>query len=190
MKNELTPIAKPIAVTVLSLGEQDFLECQRALLGKRITFLYTVVSVCCASVIGICLVAEQIGIGSPEQTKFVFVVLACLLLASVFYFGVPKWLGTLRYRQYMTSNTKPKSVAFYSERFELLVDDTVTDIYRYTMVQRIIKSENLFIMVISNMLYLPIRYCSISEESWSIIEKYITEAMDTHPCKIKEHTDK
>lgn len=67
MKNELTPVDKPTDVTELSLGEQDSPERQSALSGKRITFLYTVVSVCCVSAIGICAAAEQTGIGRPEQ---------------------------------------------------------------------------------------------------------------------------
>lgn len=190
MNQGLVPIMEPLVITELSLCEQDFFECQKALLGKGVTFLYTVVSVCCASVIGICAVAEQIGIASPEQTKIVFVVLACLLLASVSYFGGPKWLGTLRYRQYTTSNTKPKFVAFYSNRFEILIDDTVAGVYNYALVRRVMKSENLFILVISSMLYLPIRYSNIPEESWRLIEKHITEAMDSPHRKTKERTGK
>lgn len=190
MNHELVPMTEPLAVTRLSLERQDFLECQRALFGKEATLLYTIVAVCCTCVTCVYAIAGYAGVGNANQTKMLLVVLLCLLLASVFYFGIPKWLAEFRYRQYMTTNTTPKSNVFYPDRFEVLIDGAIAGVYPYTLMRRVIKSENLFIMVISNMLYLPIRYSNISEESWRLIEKYITKAMDSPLRKPKEHMSK
>lgn len=48
----------------------------------------------------------------------------------------------------------------------------------------------LFILVLSNLLYLPIRSGSLQEECWLRIEKQIAEAMELHRSKTKEGADK
>lgn len=180
MKSELALINELLAVNELPLREKDFIECQRALFGKRSAFLYTVVAVCCVSALGVYAIAGQMGIGDSLPIGMMLTLLLCLLVASVFYFTVPKWLGKLRYLQYETSNNKPRSVVFYTDHFEIMVDGVKVGIYSYVSVRRIIKSENLFIMVLPNMVYLPVRCVGISDELWSVIEKHIDTA--TNNC--------
>lgn len=179
MKSELALISELLAVNELPLREKDFIECQRALFGKRSAFLYTVVAVCCVSALGVYAIAGQMGIGNSLPIGMMFTLLLCLLVASVFYFTVPKWLGILRYRQYETTNNKPRSVAFYTDRFEIIVDGVKVGVYSYISVRRIIKSENLFIMVLPNMVYLPVRCVGIPDERWSEIEHQITISMNS-----------
>lgn len=189
MHHEFVPMG-PLAVTRISLEEQDLLVCQRALLGKRVTFLYTIVAICCASATGIYAIAGYAGAGNASQTKMVLVALLCLLLASAFYFGVPKWLAKFRFRQYMTTNITPRSIAFYPDRFEILIDGAIAGVYPYALVRRVIRSEDLVILVLSNLLYLPIRSGSLQDERWLRIEKQIAEAMELHRSKTKEGADK
>lgn len=180
MKAELALVNELLAVNELPLREKDFIECQRALFGKRSAFLYTVVAVCCVATLGVYGIAGQMGIDHHVHHGTIFVVLLCLLVATVFYFAVPIWIGKLRYRQYETSNSKLKSVAFYTDHFEIIVDGVKVGIYSYLLVRRIIKSENLFIMVLPNMVYLAVRCVGIPDERWSEIEYQITVAMNTH----------
>lgn len=177
MKSELALISEPLAVNALPLREKDFIECQRALFGKRSAFLYTLVAVCCMAALGVNAIAKQMGVENSLHIGIMIVLLLCLLIASVFYFAFPKWLGKLRYRQYETSNSKLKSVAFYTDHLEIMVDSVKVGIYSYFSVRRIIKSENLFIMVLPNMVYLPVRCVGIPDERWYEIEYQITVAM-------------
>lgn len=178
MKIELALAGKLLAINELPLREKDFIECQRALFGKRSAFLYMVVAVCCVATFGVSGIAGQMGMDYRVHIGTIFVVLLCLLVASVFYFAVPIWLGKLRYRQYETSNSKRKSVAFYTDHFEIMIDGVTIGIYAYLSVRRIIKSENLFIMVLPNMVYLAVRCVGIPDERWSEIEYQITVAMN------------
>lgn len=178
MKSELALVSKLLAINELPLREKDFIECQRALFGKRSAFLYTVVAVCCVATFGVYGIAGQMGMDHRVHIETIFVVLLCLLVASVFYFAVPIWLGKLRYRQYETSNSKLKSVAFYTDHFEIMVDGVKVGIYSYLSVRRIIKSENLFIMVLPNMVYLAVRCVGIPDECWYEIEHQITISMN------------
>lgn len=179
MKSELALVNEPLAVNDLPLREKDFVECQRELFGKKSAFLYTVVAVCCVAVLGVYAIARQMGVYNRLHTAVMLALLVCLLVASVFYFAVPKWLAKLRYRQYETANNKPRSVAFYTDHFEIMVDGVEVGIYSYVSVGRIIKSENLFIMMLPNMVYLPIRCDGIPDELWIVIEKYIATAANT-----------
>lgn len=178
MKSELALINELLAVNELPLREKDFIECHRALFGKRSAFLYTVVVVCCVAVLGVYAIAKQMGVDNSLHIGIMLVLLLCLLIASVFYFAFPKWLGKLRYRQYETSNSKLKSVAFYTDRFEIMVDGVKVGVYSYISVRHVIKSENLFIMVLPNMVYLPVRCVGIPDERWSEIEHQITISMN------------
>lgn len=63
MKSELALINELLAVNELPLREKDFIECHRALFGKRSAFLYTVVVVCCVAVLGV----YAIAIMAPER---------------------------------------------------------------------------------------------------------------------------
>ena len=178
MKSELALINELLAVSELPLREKDFIECQRALFGKRSAFLYTVVVVCCVAVLGVYAIAKQMGIDSlPVGTMLVPFI--CLLIASIFYFAFPKWIGKLRYRQYETSNNKPRSVAFYTDHFEMRINGVNTGNYLYAFIRRIIISENLYIIVLPNMVVLPIRHSTIPDEKWNIIQQYINTAMAT-----------
>ena len=177
MNTEIMCTNDLLAVNELPLREKDFIECHRALFGKRSAFLYTVVVVCCVAVLGVYAIAKQMGIDSlPVGTMLVPFI--CLLIVSIFYFAFPKWIGKLRYRQYETSNSKLKSVAFYTDRFEIMVDGVKVGVYSYISVRHIIKSENLFIMVLPNMVYLPVRCVGIPDERWSEIEHQITISMN------------
>ena len=178
MKSELALISEPLAVNEMSLREKDFIECQRALFGKKSAFLYTVVVVCCMAALGVYAIAQQMGVDNSLHTGIMIVLLLCLLIASVFYFAFPKWLVKLRYRQYETSNSKLKSVAFYTDHFEIMVDGVKVGVYSYISVRHIIKSENLFIMVLPNMVYLPVRCVGIPDERWSEIYHQITISMN------------
>ena len=173
MKSELVLVSEPLAVSDLPLREKDFIECQRAVWGKQSALLYTVVAVCCIAVLGVYAIAVQMGINSSMQIGTVLLLLLCLLMASVFYFAVPKWSGKLLYLQYNASTNKPRSVAFYTDHFEIWGDGVVIRIYSYVSVRRIIKSENLFIMVLPNMVYLAVRCVGIPDERWLVIEEYI-----------------
>lgn len=52
-----------------------------------------------------------------------------------------------------------------------------TGSYLYAFVKRIIISENLYIIVLPNLVVLPIRHGAIPEEKWNIIQQCINSAM-------------
>lgn len=177
MKNELICANELLAVNELPLREKDFIECQRALFGKRSAFLYTVVVVCCVAVLGVYAIAKQMGMDNRLHIGIMLVLLLLLLVASVFYFAVPKWLGILWYRQYETTNNQQRDVAFFMDHFEMRVNGVNTGSYLYAFIRRIIISENLYIIVLSNMVVLPIRHVAIPKEKWDIIQQCINTAM-------------
>lgn len=177
MNTEIMCTNDLLAVNELPLRESDFIECQKALFGKKSAFFYAVIAISCVAVLGVYAIAKQMETDTlPVGTMLVPFI--CLLIASIFYFPFPKWLGKLRYRQYETSNSKLKSVAFYTDHFEIMVDGVKVGVYSYISVRRIIKSENLFIMVLPNMVYLPVRCVGIPDERWSEIEHQITISMN------------
>ena len=179
MNSELVLVNELLVVNELTLRKKDFVECQKALFGKRSAFLYTVVTVCCVAALGVYGIAKQMGIGNSLPIGMMLTLLLCLLVASIFYFIVPKWIGILRYRQYETTNNKPRSVAFYTDHFEMRINGVNTGNYLYAFIRRIIISENLYIIVLPNMVVLPIRHSTIPEEKWNIIQQYINTAMAT-----------
>ena len=179
MNSELVLVNELLVVNDLTLRKKDFVECQKALFGKRSAFLYTVVTVCCVAALGVYGIAKQMGIGNSLPIGMMLTLLLCLLVASIFYFIVPKWIGILRYRQYETTNNKPRSVAFYTDHFEMRINGVNTGNYLYAFIRRIIISENLYIIVLPNMVVLPIRHSTIPDEKWNIIQQYINTAMAT-----------
>lgn len=179
MKSELELVNELLVVNTPTLQEKDFIECQRALFGKRSAFLYTVAAVCCVAALGVYSVAKQMGIGSRLPIEMMLTLLLCLLVASVFYFAVPKWIGILRYRQYKTANNKPMSVAFYADHFEMRINGVNTGSCLYAFIRRIIISENLYIIVLSNLVVLPVKHSAIPEEKWNVLQQCINTAMAT-----------
>lgn len=120
MNTELLPINAPLAINKLPMREQDHVECQRALFGKRAAFFYAAITVCCVATIAVCMIAKWMGINSlPMRTKAI--PLICFLLTSSFYYAFPEYVGKLRYRQCKNANEKPKAIAFYTDHFETLI---------------------------------------------------------------------
>ena len=97
----------------------------------------------------------------------------CFLLASSFYYAFPKYVGKLRYRQCKNANEKPRAVAFYTDHFETLIGDIKAGSYSYETVQRIIKTENLWIIMLPDRANLPVRIAGIPDEYREVIEQDI-----------------
>lgn len=172
MNKELLPISEPLTVNSLPMREQDHIECQRALFGKRAAFFYAVIAVCCAATIAVCMIAKWMGInGLPMWTETIPFI--CFLLASSFYYAFPKYVGKLRYRQCKNANEKPRAVAFYTDHFETLIGDIKAGSYSYETVQRIIKTENFWIIMLPDRVYLPVRLAGIPDEYREVIEQDI-----------------
>ena len=180
MKLELALVSNLPTANELPLREKDFIECQKSLFGTKSEFLYIVVAICCVATLGVYGIARLMGMDYRVHIEIVFVIFLCLLVESLFYFAVPIWLGKLHYRQYQTSNSKLKSVAFYTDHFEIMAEGIKVGIYSYLSVRRIIRSENLFIMVLPKMMYLAVRYTGMPDELWYGIEHQITTSMNTH----------
>ena len=174
--NNLSVVNELLAICDLPLRERDFIEAEKAMLGKTATVLYTIIVACCVAIIGAYGMSAQLGLGFLP-IKILFVPLLCLPTASVYYFVFPKWLGILRYRQYETTNNQQRDIAFFKDHFEIRVNDINTGSYLYTFIRRIIISENLYIIVLPNMVVLPVRHVAIPEEKWNIIQRCINTAM-------------
>lgn len=174
--NNLSVVNELLAICDLPLRERDFIEAEKAMLGKTATVLYTIIVACCVAIIGAYGMSAQLGLGFLP-IKILFVPLLCLPTASVYYFVFPKWLGILRYRQYETTNNQQRDIAFFKDHFEIRVNDINTGSYLYTFIRRIIISENLYIIVLPNMVVLHVRHVAIPEEKWNIIQRCINTAM-------------
>lgn len=174
--NNLSVVNELLAICDLPLRERDFIEAEKAILGKTATVLYTIIVACCVAIIGAYGMSAQLGLGFLP-IKILFVPLLCLPTASVYYFVFPKWLGILRYRQYKTTNNQQRDIAFFKDHFEIRVNDINTGSYLYTFMRRIIISENLYIIMLPNMVVLPVRLVAIPEEKWNIIQRCINTAM-------------
>lgn len=174
--NNLSVVNELLAICDLPLRERDFIEAEKAILGKTATVLYTIIVACCVAIIGAYGMSAQLGLGFLP-IKILFVPLLCLPTASVYYFVFPKWLGILRYRQYETTNNQQRDIAFFKDHFEIRVNDINTGSYLYTFIRRIIISENLYIIMLPNMVVLPVRLVAIPEEKWNIIQRCISTAM-------------
>lgn len=174
--NNLSVVNELLAICDLPLRERDFIEAEKAMLDKTATVLYTIIVACCVAIIGAYGMSAQLGLGFLP-IKILFVPLLCLPTASVYYFVFPKWLGILRYRQYETTNNQQRDIAFFKDHFEIRVNDINTGSYLYTFIRRIIISENLYIIVLPNMVVLPVRHVAIPEEKWNIIQRCINTAM-------------
>lgn len=174
--NDLSVINELLAVCDLPLRERDFIEAEKAILSKTATVLYTIIVACCVAITGAYGISAQLGLDFLPG-KILFIPLICLPTASVYYFVFPKWLGILRYRQYETTNNQQRDVAFFMEHFEMRVNGVNTGSYLYAFIRRIIISENLYIIVLPNMVVLPIRHVAIPEEKWNIIQQCINTAM-------------
>lgn len=174
--NNLSVVNELLAICDLPLRERDFIEAEKAILGKTATVLYTIIVACCVAIIGAYGMSAQLGLGFLP-IKILFVPLLCLPTASVYYFVFPKWLGILRYRQYETTNNQQRDIAFFKDHFEIRVNDINTGSYLYTFIRRIIISENLYIIVLPNMVVLPVRHVAIPEEKWDIIQQHINAGM-------------
>ncbi len=177
--NDLSIINDLLAISELPLHERDFIEAEKAILGKTATVLYTIIVACCVAIIGIYSISAQLEFGFLPS-KILFVPLICLPTASVYYFVFPKWLGILRYRQYENSNNQQCDIAFFIDHFEMRVNNISTGSYLYAFIKRIIISENLYIIVLPNMVVFPIRHVAIPEEKWSMIQQCINTAMATN----------
>ena len=172
MNTELLPINTPLAINKLPMREQDHVECQRALFGKRAAFFYAAITVCCVATIAVCMIAKWMGINSlPMRTEAI--PLICFLLTSSFYYAFPEYVGKLRYRQCKNANEKPKAIAFYTDHFETLIGDVKAGSYSYETVRHIIKTENLWIIMLPDWMYLPVRIAGIPDKCWETIEQDI-----------------
>lgn len=176
MKSELALINKLLTVKELHLRETDYIEIQKALFGKGSVLLYTVVAVCCAAALGIYGIAKQIGIGQHISTGVMYIALLCLMGASLLYSVVPRWLGKTTYLRKTTHKSIPRSVDFYNNYLEIKDAKGNTKNYLYSLIIRTFISENLYIVVLPDMI-LPIRCTELTEEEWNHIQQCITAAI-------------
>lgn len=174
--NNLAVISEPLAVSELPLRERDFVEAERAICGKSATIFFTITVACCVAIIG------AYGISAHLRLPFfsssiLLVPLICLPAASVYYFLFPKWLGSLRFRQHEIGNNQQRDIAFYNDHFEIRASGVNTGSYQYTLIKQIVISENLYIIVLPDMVILPVRHVAIPEERWITIQQHINAVM-------------
>lgn len=161
--NDLIVLNDLIAISDQPLREEDFIECQKALLGKSAAVAYTVVVVCCAAMICLAWLSAWLGM----ELNFVNILLLtaiCFPVAAMCYFAIPEWLGKLRYRQYCTVHNKQPVVIFYRDHFEIHLNHVRISSYPYYLVRRIIKSENLLIILLPNYILFPARCSTIADD--------------------------
>lgn len=176
MKSELALVSKLLTVKELHLTEKDYIEGQKALFGKVAEFLYAVVTVCCIATLGIYEIAKQMGMGQYVPTGAMYMVLLCLMSTSILYFFVPQWCGKTTYLRQKQENSIPSLVDFYDIYLEIKDDKGNTKKYLYSLIKRIVISENLYIVVLPDMI-LPIRCTGLTDEEWNNIQQCITVAI-------------
>lgn len=176
--NNLSIVNELLAICDLPLRERDFIEAEKAILGKTTAVIYTIIVACCVAIIGAYGMSAQLGLDFLP-IRILFIPLLCLPTASVYFFIFPKWLGILRYRQHETTKNQQRDVAFFTDHFEIKANGVNTGSYLYAFIKRIIISENLYIIMLPNMVVLPVRHMAIPEEKWYIIQQHINAAMAT-----------
>lgn len=175
-RNDLAVIDGLLAVSELPLEERDFIEAERAICGKTATILYTVTVACCVAVIGAYGISAHLGL-SFFSGGILLVPLMGLAAASVCYFLFPKWLGSLRFRQQEIGNSQQRDIAFYHDHLEIRENGGNTESYPYPLIKQTVISENLYIIVLPDMVILPIRHAALPEEQWGTIRQHIHAVM-------------
>ena len=93
--NNLSVVNELLAICDLPLRERDFIEAEKAILGKTATVLYTIIVACCVAIIGAYGMSAQLGLGFlPIKILFVpplFTNSICLL----FCFSQMAWYPTV-----------------------------------------------------------------------------------------------
>ena len=96
--NNLSVVNELLAICDLPLRERDFIEAEKAILGKTATVLYTIIVACCVAIIGAYGMSAQLGLGFlPIKILFVprkqGLCLVCLYTHNMLQHGLPRWLS-------------------------------------------------------------------------------------------------
>ena len=109
--NNLSVVNELLAICDLPLRERDFIEAEKAILGKTATVLYTIIVACCVAIIGAYGMSAQLGLGflPSKFSLFHFFVYQQHLFTILFF---PNGLVS-----YGIDNTKPQTTSSVILRF-------------------------------------------------------------------------
>ena len=162
-----------LAVCSLPMRESGFIECIKASYGKQITVIYTIIVVTLASVLMIHYsFSNQLGIDLLAHNVVQGIIGGLLIIAAA-YCCTPNLLGKVLYRRYITNKKYQYKTVFYADRIELQSKTTTMKEYSYALVKQIVRSENLIIFILSNLICLPVRSDGLTEAQWAMIQAQI-----------------
>ena len=91
----------------------------------------------------------------------------CVLAAVVFAVCMPRWIGRLRYRQFLTMSqaqgTVSRRMVFYPQYLEIETNGVVQGRYWYADVKKVIKTKHLMLLKFANQVYCAVRRDGFSQ---------------------------
>lgn len=96
----------------------------------------------------------------------------CVLAAVVFAVCMPRWIGRLRYRQFLTMSqaqgTVSRRMVFYPQYLEIEANGVVQGRYWYADIKKVIKTKRLVLLKFANQVYCAVRRDGFSQGCWAL----------------------
>ena len=153
-----------MAVHDKRLTQADFVEWLYATLwaGPGRVFLL-VLAVCLGLVLALAVLSAWMELGL--SWKELWPAGLCVLAAGLFAAGMPRWIGRLRYRQFLTISrgAAARRTVFYPQYLEIEVNGAVQGRYWYADVKKVIKTKHLVLLKFANQVYCAVRRDGFSQ---------------------------
>lgn len=95
-----------------------------------------------------------------------------MLAAVVFAVCMPRWIGRLRYRQFLTMSqaqgTVSRRMVFYPQYLEIEANGVVQGRYWYADIKKVIKTKRLVLLKFANQVYCAVRRDGFSQGCWAL----------------------
>ena len=174
----------PMAVNDRRLTQADFVEW-------LIATMRTGFAKVCLIVVGValCLIVCLIVLALAMGWKVDFVSLwpagVCLLVAGAFAYAMPRWVGRLRYRQYlmMAEHGPKRCTAFYTQYLEIQTNGMAQGRYWYADIQKVFHTKHLYVLKFANQVYCAVRKDGFAGDSWQQVYRCIQAERATRPSK-------
>ena len=161
-----------LAVNNLLLRKSDLIEFEKGIRKRSVKAAF-IIAITCVTVIYVAAIASTMLKIHIVSGALLVLMTFCLMISIFMYVVFPRWIGNIRYKQYCMTHNSTGKMVFYLDRMCTMVGNETVQSLFYKDINRIVQTENLFIMEFSNKVYSIVRKDGFSEGCFEAVQNQL-----------------